>query len=62
MWGAAAGIYSFIITRDGDDQFLASAKLAGSRPFQGQRHDLGAYNTMTEAEQACEQWYKAQQA
>ena len=62
MWGAAVEPYSFVISRNDDDQFIASVKRSPSTPFVGERTDLGAYDTFSEAENACEQWLKAQRA
>jgi hypothetical protein len=58
LWGADRGLYTYIISFDDNDPhgFVASAKLAGSLPFQGTRHDLGTFETFTEAKAACEKF------
>lgn len=61
MWGAEAGLWTFVISRDGDDPYLASVKNAGQKPFQGQRHDLGSFDTFSAAAEECERWLKANQ-
>ena len=63
MWGAEAGAYTFIISNDKrlgpDALFYVSAKFAGSKPFEGQRFDIGGFKTFFMARQACEEWHKA---
>jgi hypothetical protein len=59
VWGADSGIWTFIISRDGPDApFIASAKLEGSKPFRGERHDLGEFASFVGAEAACEKFKK----
>jgi hypothetical protein len=65
MWAADSGNYTFVISCDGEDldhKFIASVKRAGELPFQGQRTDLGAFDTFAEAKQACEAWLNLQRA
>ena len=62
MWSAARGGFTFIISKDGDDPFMVSAKRAPSKPFQGERWDLGAFDTFIQAALACELWSKARLA
>jgi hypothetical protein len=57
MWGASMGPFSFVISKDGDDPYMASVKIAGSRPFEGTRHDLGEFTTFDRARHACQKWY-----
>ena len=56
LWGVEIGIWSFVISKDGDEPYAASAKLAGSVPFQGTRYDLGEFDSFGEAEKACRKW------
>lgn len=60
MWGAMSGPYTFVISRDGDDPFLASVKMQSARPFDHSRTDLGSFDRFEQAQQACEQWLKYQ--
>jgi hypothetical protein len=59
LWGASQGPFSFVISKEHDeDFFIASAKHAGMRPFQGQRWDLGMFPSFKKAKKACDRWYK----
>jgi len=65
IYGAAKGAFTFIITKDEDDGYTASAKVKGSTRFDGTRHDLGgyaAYKSFTEAETACNKFYRERNA
>ncbi len=61
IFGAAKGAFTFIITHDRPDGFTASVKVKGATPYDGTRHDLGgyaAYKTFTDAETACNTFYR----
>lgn len=58
MWRAERGGFTFVVTKDGDDPFMASAKTVGAKAFEGERHDFGGFNTFVEAAVACELWRK----
>jgi hypothetical protein len=59
MWGAFQGPFTFIIIKEyNDDFYAASAKHAGSLPFQGQRWDMGMFPSFKKAKKACDRWYK----
>lgn len=65
LYGAIKGAFTFVISQDGDDGFTASAKVKGATPFDGTRHDLGGYaahKSFTEAQQACELFYRNRNA
>jgi hypothetical protein len=59
MWSAESGIWTFVIIQDGHDApFTASVKISRSKPFQGERFDLGEFASFVGAEAACEKFKK----
>jgi hypothetical protein len=55
LWGATVGAFTFVIMRDQDEQFYTvSIKSVGAKKFDGSRHDLGEFDSFTEAREACE--------
>lgn len=51
MWGCSAGNFQYVISKDGDDPFVATAK---RYPNIGPRIDLGEdFKTLDEAKAAC---------
>ena len=64
-WGCVNGAFTFVITRDEPDGFTASAKVMGTSPFDGTRHDLGGYcahKSFSDAEKACRDFYRNRNA
>lgn len=56
MWGCSAGNFQYVISKDGDAPFVASAKRS---PNLGPRIDLGdKFETFNEAKDACYQHWK----
>lgn len=61
LYGAKAGVFTFVISQDEENGYTASAKVVGATPFDGTRHDLGGYcahKSFTEAEETCKQFYR----
>jgi len=54
-WGAVRDNYTYIVSRDFENggEIRASVKAKGMAPFKEGRHDLGVFNSLAEAEQAC---------
>lgn len=58
MWAAIQGNYTFLISEDHhqDNRVRASIKPAGAKPFDERRIDLGLFNSVHEAMEACRNW------
>lgn len=58
VWGAYRDGYTFMVSVDhqNDDEVRASVKAAGTTPFDGTRYDLGVFNSLQEALEACRAW------
>lgn len=56
-WGAEKGRYTFLILQDRESgEVQASIKARGATPFDGGRLDLGAFDSVEDAERACCAW------
>lgn len=53
-WGAQEGEYTFVVSQPFAGTFIASAKHVTATPFDGGRHDLGFYDSLEDAQEACE--------
>ena len=60
LWGCAKGDFTFVISKptDESDIYLATVKRLGAVPFDNTREDLGQFPTFTEAECACNNFYR----
>jgi len=58
LFGAKHGLFTFVISHDSGGMFSASVKAKGSKPFDGQRTDLGyrTFKSFDEAKAACEKF------
>ncbi len=60
-FGAKKGDWTFIITEDREHEagvYRASVKPLESIPFDDKRSDLGSFSTLSNAERACNDFYR----